>query len=80
MERSKAAAVSQSFMDRLSEHEVTLGRKLCEFLDSRIMYSFRRLPASELERIYVGPTDEGLTIVTVHSVLAFLSSQLPSST
>lgn len=45
-------------MDRLSEHEVTLGRKLCEFLDSRIMYSFRRLPASELERIYVGPKDE----------------------
>lgn len=60
VEHSKASnsVVSQSFMDRLSEHEVTLGRKLCEFLDSRIMYSFRRLPASELERIYVGPKDE----------------------
>lgn len=55
----KSDVVYEGSMDRLSEHEITLGRKLCEFLDSRMMYSLRRLPSSELEHIYVGPTGGG---------------------
>ncbi|XP_062516968.1 probable ATP-dependent RNA helicase DHX34 [Corticium candelabrum] len=59
VEHYKADIAHQSWKDRLADHEEVLARKLCEFLDSRIMYSLRRLPPSELEQIYIGPTDEG---------------------
>ncbi|XP_065837116.1 probable ATP-dependent RNA helicase DHX34 [Oscarella lobularis] len=44
-------------MHHASGLEKTLARKLSEFLDSQISYSFRRLAAAELERLYVGPKD-----------------------
>ena len=62
VEHYKADIAHQSWKDRLADHEEVLARKLCEFLDSRIMYSLRRLPPSELEQIYIGPTDEGMSL------------------